>query len=176
MRLEFWVSGTPVPKGSVEARPNMSIDHGERVRNRERDIADAAREAMRRIGWRTIRQPMAVEVLHYAFVPLPAGADRYDAPTADGDRDVDKLPRTVFDALTAAQVWADDVQVVRLIADQHYAVDDIATDPPLFPGDFISVEVIGNHAARRMAAAALSSRARALALGPGAGAPVPSGW
>lgn len=60
---------------------------------------------------------------------------RADAPTWCTARvgDIDKAVRAVADALTEAQVWRDDSQVVRLLASMRYA------DPPQRPGARVSV-------------------------------------
>jgi hypothetical protein len=69
MNLDFWVPGIPKTKGSVTARPNHSIDHGDAVYERQKDIATAAQKEMARIGWVKIKSPMALFVSLATFVP-----------------------------------------------------------------------------------------------------------
>jgi len=172
-QLEFWAPGTPRTKGSVVSMPNGFVDHGDAVRERERVIADAAEIAIKVRGWVTVRSPLAVEVTHYAFVPAPPGADVDQAPVQPGDRDLDKLARLLGDAGTRAGIWGDDVQVVRIIAEKHYA----DTARGIMPGEYIVVRTLASgHSLRRMRAESISAMARETAAGVGARMPVPRGW
>jgi Holliday junction resolvase RusA-like endonuclease len=64
---------------------------------------------------------------------------REDAPEyCEKTPDLDKLVRAIFDALTDADVWNDDSQVVKLVTTKYYATDIQR------PGVIITVAQWGN--------------------------------
>lgn len=138
--VDFWVPGTPVPKGSLRHVGNgRLVESAKGLPDWRRAIADAA------WTYRLEQTPFdgAVAVTLDFYLPRPASHFRSGdrsrelratAPTRPAKRpDVDKLAR-VIDALTDAGLWRDDSQVVDLIARKHFADDRI-------PGVRIQIEV-----------------------------------
>lgn len=122
------VPGLPIPQGSVIAR--MSRAGKPFVKHDSRNLAayraDIREEVGRKMPWvgPVADRPFIVRVEfhmprpkgHYGAKGLRATAPRW--PTKRPD--VDKLARAVLDALTGL-VWADDSQVVRLMATKVWA-------------------------------------------------------
>lgn len=125
MTITLQVDGVPQPKGSMQGfvvrtrrgpRAVVTEDNA-RTRPWAALVRDAARQA---IG-EAIAFPRGVPVrLEAVFtLPRPIGLPkRITAPTKKPD--LDKLARTVKDALTGV-VWQDDSQVVELLARKRYA-------------------------------------------------------
>lgn len=122
--MEFEVYGTPAPQGSkrafvVKGRAVLTEDN-KRSRPWRDSVAAAAVEAM---GDRErIDGPVGVDI-DFWFVK-PATVKR-NHPSVRPD--IDKLTRTVLDALTAAGVIRDDAQVCELTARKQYAEKPGAT-------------------------------------------------
>lgn len=130
--VDFWVPGTPQPKGSLR-----HVGHGRLVESAKgladwrRAIADAA------WTYRLQQEPCtgAVAVTLDFYLPRPAshyrGGDRSrelraTAPKRPAKRpDIDKLTRAVLDAVTDAGLWRDDAQVTWVRASKDYADDRI---------------------------------------------------
>ena len=150
--IEFWVPGRPATKGSVVSRPNGSIRHTDASKEREAVIRAAARRELRHQGLddhvplfeRT--QPVSVE--YVAFFPSRADADPDDPCIAHEDGDIDKLCRTVLDALTGV-TYVDDAQVVMLCGpggvgpQKHYA------HFPEFVGEYICIRPVSRGFCRK---------------------------
>lgn len=123
--ISFAVEGTPAPKGSMRAfrtkRGKVAVTHdNERTRLWEDAVAYHARRAMS-YARRFLPYVGAMEVVLTFLLPRPKTV-KCAHPTAKND--LDKLTRTVLDALTGI-VWEDDGQVVKLTAMKAYA-DGIA--------------------------------------------------
>lgn len=135
-RIGIRVTGTPIPQGSKSA----SVIKGRAILRDANDktlapwrahVDATARDATRYHD--TITGPVRVW-LRFTFTRPPshyrAGRNAHllkdDAPRYPGLScgDIDKLTRAVLDALTAAEVWKDDTQVVDVRARKFYAGDD----------------------------------------------------
>lgn len=109
--IEFFVDGIPATKGSWKVmRGKLRPDN-----ERERPWANAIAWSARAAGVRQpTNKPLRVEVLCY--FPRPK-QPKHPYPSRN---DVDKLGRSVLDALTGI-VWVDDQQVVALRVSKRYA-------------------------------------------------------
>lgn len=124
--IEFTVYGQPVPQGSKKAFGRNVVEIADvRLRSWRHDVAVTAKEAMN--GASPLVEPVEVRLMF--FLPRPKGhfgsgrnAERIrdSAPAVPGVKpDLDKLTRSVLDALTGT-VIRDDSQVVGLIASKLY--------------------------------------------------------
>lgn len=120
--ITFTAYGIPAPQGSMKAfmRPGMKhpVVTGDNARTRpwRQAIVDASREVM--AGRTPIEGPVGVVATFY--LPRPKSAPKRITQPAKLP-DLDKLVRALFDALTAAGVWRDDAQVVRVDALKAFA-------------------------------------------------------
>lgn len=140
--MNLFVPGNPVPQGSKRAilRKGTNIPivlDSNRIGLAQwrSQIAAYAMEQKAKDGRDTFIGPVAVRLEFYLKRPqdhyLPVNSKRErlelrpDAPLYPPTTpDLDKLVRGVFDALTDADVWKDDAQVVKVVAtklhtDQH---------------------------------------------------------
>jgi Holliday junction resolvase RusA-like endonuclease len=69
--------------------------------------------------WETLTGPVTLEVVFY--LERPATISQAKRPWPIKPPDLDKLVRGVCDGLTDAGVWADDDQVVHVVAWKCYA-------------------------------------------------------
>ena len=140
-RIAIRVHGTPIPQGSKKiarrGHGTSLVDNNDTILAPWRDHVKAtAADQTRYID--TIHGPIRVWV-RFTFERPPShyGSGRNahlvkdSAPRFAGRAcgDLDKLQRAIFDALTDAQVWHDDTQVVDVRARKFYAgEDDLALD------------------------------------------------
>lgn len=127
--LDVWVAGRPATKGSVDVGR-----HGQ-ILPASRGMGTWA-ELVRRAAERAVGDPVppggAALVTVAYFLPAPDSVrvdgtrDWTQAAVHDRVGDLDKLERCVWDALTRACVWADDVQVWMAQPMKFYAGPDIA--------------------------------------------------
>lgn len=157
--LFFFAAGTPAAKGSKSFKGMTSradgtkfarlVESSKKVKPWERAVCAAL---LARPGFAMFRGAVVVE-LEFRF-DRPASHGRKRLPCwSKGAGDVDKLARSTLDALTAAGVWNDDSQVVRLVVDRRYCGEGErpgclirVTDP--FPG-LVKPEPKGKRDARR---------------------------
>lgn len=136
--LTLWVDGVPVPQGSKAARVvngrAQLFDHGSSQLAGWRKAVRAEATV-----WWGGRSPMVDAVaVQLRFVTMrPASARRRQWPGVRPD--VDKLARAVLDALTGV-VWADDSQVVRLLATKEYR--QALQGPTELPGNGPGVAIV----------------------------------
>lgn len=118
--LRFTVDGEPKPQGSkrayvVKGRAVLVESAGQRLKDWRNAIGQAAHVAAIRHGWDTTEDPCIVVLTFRMRKPIKP---RWLVP---GTRpDLDKLSRSVLDALTTARIWRDDSQVVALTACKVY--------------------------------------------------------
>lgn len=121
--LTFWVPGHPKTKGSLDLNPGPKCRctpdcPGYAGRPTVRDTAGSSR-------WRKLVAYQAEQAMRFVPRAWPLPRDvrvgvrlgfllDTDDVIANGAGDLDKLYRNVLDALTDAQVYVDDVQVVEL--------------------------------------------------------------
>jgi len=157
--LEFWVPGVARPKGSVDVGAQGQVLHTPASKDRAGLIKRAARTAMVEYGWKRVDPPLGIEVTHIAWLPCAGGAIM---ATGTGSGDLDKLERNLWDALTEAGVWGDDVQVIDVQARKHVA------DGPF--GEYIAVRTVSAMRAlahkQRDAMIASTAVARAVGVSP----------
>ena len=129
--LTFSVAGRPAPKGSLRAvvlrsrrgplRTQLLHDNP-RTKTWQTLLRDEAAYALARAGLSPVLlpRPAAVRIVAAFVVPCPQKLQRRaDArPTSKKD-DLDKLTRTLFDALTGV-VYDDDSQVVEVHVSKRY--------------------------------------------------------
>lgn len=132
--VTFYVSGAPVPQGSVVAHAarrkdgsHYGVVHyavGTKLHAWRRAISVAARAEW---GDELTFHPVRLEMMFHMARPLKhfIGLERtlrrqYADAVPDGTPDVDKLARAVMDALTDV-VYGDDSQVTTLHAQKRYS-------------------------------------------------------
>lgn len=140
----FFVRGVPVPQGSkrafvVNGRPVLTEQGGDRHKTWRADLREAAQT-----HWtgRPSDEPIHVSLLFtFARPKSHFGSGKNKdvikdlAPRRHTQKpDIDKLTRSVLDALTGI-VWLDDQQVCSLSVDKHWAT------PEGSPGVLIYVSV-----------------------------------
>lgn len=119
-RLAFTADGDPKPQGSkrayvVKGRAVLVESAGQNLKDWRSSVAATAHLATVKHGWVTTEDPVTVVLVFRMRAPRKP---RWVVP---GTRpDIDKLTRSVLDALTTARVWADDSQVVALSACKVY--------------------------------------------------------
>lgn len=130
--LEITVYGTPAPQGSKRHVGNgRMVESSKLVKPWREAVVHAAIEARTAIGHTTLLD--AVTVCATFFVKRPkshfrTGANahllRDGAPAYPTTKpDLDKIVRATLDALTTAEAYRDDAQVVRLNVTKAYADD-----------------------------------------------------
>ena len=130
--IQFFVHGLPVPQGSKKViRGNVIEMADARLRSWRQDVASAAKNAMTQEGAEAGIEPVDVRLMF--FLPRPQGhygtgknANRLKPsapPTPAVHPDLDKLVRSVLDALTGI-AFRDDKQVVSLTAAKLYSDGD----------------------------------------------------
>ena len=132
-QVTFYVSGAPIPQGSVTAHAARRKDGshyatvhyavGTKLHNWRNAVSRAAREAW---GDDMTYHPVTLALVFYKARPLShyEGLQfhvrpRYRDELPDGTPDLDKLIRAIGDALTDV-VYADDAQIVELSAVKKY--------------------------------------------------------
>jgi Holliday junction resolvase RusA-like endonuclease len=110
--IRLWIPGHPRTKGSLDERHQ---DTPQSKKWRALMAYDMRRERQR-IGMPTAPKGIAVAVSARFFLPTD------DAVTPNCG-DLDKLLRNLLDAGEDAGVWANDVQVVRILSDKLAAGD-----------------------------------------------------
>lgn len=127
--ISFYAPGAPQSKGSAKGFYNQKLgrviitNDNTRAKPWAAVVTLLAREAM--AGRAPIEGPVRVQ-LGFCFQRPKAHFTRRglrpDAPSLVSKKpDVDKVTRTVLDAITMAAVWGDDAQVAELIVEKRYA-------------------------------------------------------
>jgi Holliday junction resolvase RusA-like endonuclease len=113
--VEFHVDGIPVPQGSKTVFNNRAVDSNQKKLRPWRRLVEAtARHHM--AGAPPLDGDLTVSIEFQFTRPKTVRRLR---PSVKPD--VDKLIRSVFDALTDAGVWPDDARVVEVTATKVYA-------------------------------------------------------
>lgn len=118
-QIEYTVRGTPITQGSkrafvVNGRAVMKEDREKELRVWHRAVRDESRQHA--VSWMK-QSPLEVRLLFVCKRPTKTkGSGEWCAVTPD----VDKLVRSVLDAMKSGGVLVDDAQVVRLIAEKRY--------------------------------------------------------
>lgn len=134
---ECWIPGIPKTKGSLNFRGNGYVEENVKGSARWRRLVAAAVRTDLLKRWNGIQGdpaggPVGVRLQFWLPIESVPHADVtslgkapgsemlpiHVAPIAVRSGDLDKLVRNVLDALTDAKAYADDVQVVRVIADK----------------------------------------------------------
>jgi len=142
MNVSFTVRGVPVPQGSKRALVHRSTGRavvieqgGQRHKDWRADVKAAAAEAMYTASWPIpMEGPVGVSICF--TVPKPKSAPKTRRTWPDKRPDLDKLVRTILDAITG-EVIADDAQVVSLQAYKAYPGEDYESLPQ--PGVVVEV-------------------------------------
>jgi Holliday junction resolvase RusA-like endonuclease len=152
--VNLFVPGNPVPQGSKRAllRKGSNIPvvvDANRIGLHEWRAQVSAYAMQANAGDKPLTKNVAIRLDFLLARPanhfLPVNGKRAepelrgDAPTYVGRApDLDKLVRSVFDAMTDAGVWLDDAQVVKVVASKAYCT------PGDRPGVHISLAPWGN--------------------------------
>jgi Holliday junction resolvase RusA-like endonuclease len=126
--LDLFVDGLPVAQGSMSGfvvtskatgkqRAVVTDQKGKKLKPWRGVVRQAA------IAARSAGDPAVgpIEVILLFALPRPKAAPKTRRTLPIGRvGDVDKLARAVMDALTDADVWGDDCQVVRLVCEKDY--------------------------------------------------------
>jgi crossover junction endodeoxyribonuclease RusA len=144
--LRFRVAGLPIPQGSKRigrsrgGKPILLDDNDKALKPWRRSVVQAAKVALfGDFSWQPLIGPIRL-ALAFGFTRPPSHPrTRPTWPTGQGTTgDVDKLARAVMDALTEAQVWRDDAQVVELYAAKDWCGQGVA-QPLTLPGLIVRV-------------------------------------
>jgi Holliday junction resolvase RusA-like endonuclease len=134
--ITITVIGTPQPQGSKKFVGMSKAGRGILVEDNRRNkpwreaVVYAAMESKGRIE--------GAVMLDIDFtLPRPKSAPKTRKVWPDKKPDIDKLIRSVNDALSAAGVWEDDARIVSLIARKLYVGD---RDAQPVPGAVIRIE------------------------------------
>lgn len=116
--LAFRVAGIPVPQGSKSGwvlgkRAVIHDDNAKVLKPWRKRVTEAAQDAIG-ADWQPLVGPLRVGLIFGFARPKSHPKTRRTWPTHNND--TDKLSRAVLDALTVAQAWRDDGQVVALNA------------------------------------------------------------
>jgi crossover junction endodeoxyribonuclease RusA len=116
--LLFTVRGLPAAQGSKRhVGGGVMIESSKKVKPWRSDVKAAAEEAMD--SWDPALGPVEISI---AFLfNRPKSVNPAKRPYMTVAPDLDKTIRSTLDALTAAGVWKDDSQVVRVTAWKRYA-------------------------------------------------------
>lgn len=138
MNSTFQVFGVPAPQGSKTVFNGRAIEGSSKTGRAKHktwraDVAWAARAAW--TGQPAIDQPCHITINF--VLPRPNSARKADTWQAKKP-DIDKLARTVLDALSEAGVLVDDARVARLEATKRLADK---TDP--WTGATITIATLG---------------------------------
>ena len=134
MSLTFTVTGRPAPQGSKRSiGNNRFIEASKFLPAWRKAVTTQARQAVTEQAWQTVAGPVELYVVFYLERPSSISANKRPLPIKPPD--IDKLVRGVADALSDADVWLDDAQVVKLVARKAYA-DDMA------PGCYVEISEI----------------------------------
>jgi len=122
-RLHIVTEGTPQPQGSTRVfmhagKPKITTDNA-RLKPWRKHIVMAAWMAMGDVDWKTTEAPVLVS-LSFAMPRGKTVKRRWHTVKPD----IDKLTRGVLDALTTAEVYRDDSQVIALTVTKFYAEVD----------------------------------------------------
>lgn len=149
------VRGVPAPQGSKNAFRNKytgkinQVENSKRSRPWRAQVQQAAEDVIADLGpaFERLTGPVFVSVAFYFDRPgthYRSGRNahllRDNAPAHPcnkGSNDIDKLQRTVFDALTSAGVWVDDSQIASVVATKRWTGD--GSDELAVPGVVIDV-------------------------------------
>lgn len=122
---EVFVPGRPRMKGSVVmVTPTHARQSDVEVGQYQRLITQSVITDRARYSRHRAPAGVAVAVRMVFWVP---GSDRGGAgaaaaqPVRPRSGDIDKMTRAVLDALTKAEAYEDDVQVVKIMAEQYWA-------------------------------------------------------
>ena len=125
-RLSFTVHGLAAPQGSKRVIHGRMVEDSKKSRPWRQEVVAEALQARVDTTTTTIHGPVVV-ILTFRLQRPKAhyranGEIRADAPVFVPKKpDIDKLTRTILDALTIAAVIADDAQVAKLEAVKVYA-------------------------------------------------------
>jgi Holliday junction resolvase RusA-like endonuclease len=153
VKFAFFAEGVPQPQGSAKGFVVKSKATGKlravvtsdnpKVRPWRESVRDAARRAMEREGQSTLLLTGPLSLSMFFLMPPPQAVakkftkGRYVACTTRPD--VDKLVRSILDALTGL-VYADDGQVIQIGAGKAYQA------PGRTPGVEIHIEALAREA------------------------------
>lgn len=131
--LQVMVYGTPAPQGS-----KRHVGGGRLIESSQmvKPWREAVKYACLQAGAYPVTGPVRVDITFTLKKPTSAPKRRETWPTKRPD--LDKLVRSTLDGLTEGGCWADDAQVVQLVARKAY-VGSVALDVLPAPGAYILI-------------------------------------
>lgn len=124
--FELFIAGKPAPQGSktpfiskVNGLAGMK-ESSKRTAPWRKLVLGAAGAHVAETGWVTL-EDCAVRIDVVFYFPRTTAARKRSHPYKVGPGDIDKLQRSLFDALTIARVWGDDAQVCEANIRKEYA-------------------------------------------------------
>lgn len=124
---ELFVNGKPVPQGSKIAfkRLNGTLgvrdQGGNKLANWRKNITHECQMSLTRPKCK-LEGPIEIHATFYILKPK-SNSDKY-AITKKTTADLDKLVRALFDSITVAEWWDDDVQVTRMLIEKKWTLDE----------------------------------------------------
>lgn len=135
-QISFFVSGTPVPQGSMKAFRVKNSDKivmthsNSKLAEWRNIISDVAIKIAETNDWAIAERGEAIDVKMLFYFPRPASRKKDRNMTTRPD--LDKLIRAVNDALTGI-LYEDDSQIVSMTPGKYYIIDN------QIPGVYIEV-------------------------------------
>ena len=116
--LRVWIPGQPKPQGSkIAGRRKDGTVFMREANSKSRNWRTTVIEALSKEAPDTIEGAVRVHAHFY----MPMLKNPIPHPITRSSYDIDKLSRTILDALTLAKIVYDDSQVVTLVATKEYS-------------------------------------------------------
>ena len=116
--LRVWIPGQPKPQGSkIAGRRKDGTVFMREANSKTRTWRTTVIEALSKEAPDTIEGAVRVHAHFY----MPMLKNPIPHPITRSSYDIDKLSRTILDALTLAKIVYDDSQVVTLVATKEYS-------------------------------------------------------
>jgi Holliday junction resolvase RusA-like endonuclease len=121
--LAVIIPGTPVPQGSKNAYLRggriVLVESAKNLKSYRAEVSAAVSSAATEVGFRKVTRPGAVHIhISFSFVKPKSNRNKEHIVKPD----IDKLSRTILDAITkSGLVYEDDSQVTMLTATKQYS-------------------------------------------------------
>lgn len=132
--FEIFIAGMPAPQGSktpfiskVNGRAGMK-ESSKRNAPWRKLVYESVLDRIVDTDWAKL-EDCAVRIDVIFYFPRTTAARKRSHPYKVGPGDIDKLQRSLFDALTNAGVWGDDAQVCEANIRKEYADPEYDQEP-----------------------------------------------